>query len=38
VFSAAIADAVAWVGEGLITDTKTAFGLLWFAQFGEHPR
>ena len=38
VFSATIADAVAWVGEGLITDTKTAFGLLWFAQFGDRPR
>ena len=34
VFSATIADAIAWVGEGVITDTKTAFGLLWYAQFG----
>jgi len=38
VFSATIADAVAWVGEGLITDTKTAFGLLWFDRFGETRR
>ena len=38
VFSATIENAVAWVGEGLITDTKTAFGLLWYAQFGARPR
>jgi ADP-ribose pyrophosphatase len=35
VFSATIADAIAWVGGGLITDTKTAFGLLWYTQFGQ---
>jgi ADP-ribose pyrophosphatase len=35
VFSATIEAAVAWVGEGLITDTKTAFGLLWYARFGD---
>jgi ADP-ribose pyrophosphatase len=33
VFTARIEDALAWVREGLITDTKTAFGLLWHAQF-----
>lgn len=34
VFPAAIADALRWVREGRITDTKTTFGLLWWAQFG----
>ncbi|APV49998.1 hypothetical protein BWI17_10060 [Betaproteobacteria bacterium GR16-43] len=33
-FSARLADALDWVRDGLITDTKTAFGILWWAQFG----
>jgi ADP-ribose pyrophosphatase len=33
VFPAALDDALAWVREGLVTDTKTALGLLWWAQF-----
>ena len=34
VFPARLDDALAWVREGLVTDTKTTFGLLWWAQFG----
>lgn len=32
-FPARIDDALAWVRDGIITDTKTAFGLLFWAQF-----
>jgi ADP-ribose pyrophosphatase len=35
VFEAKITDAVEWVRDGIITDTKTCIGLLWWAQFGE---
>jgi ADP-ribose pyrophosphatase len=34
VFEAKFSDALAWVREGLITDTKTVLALLWWAQFG----
>jgi len=36
-FEAKVADALEWVREGLITDTKTALGLLWWAQWGRFP-
>lgn len=29
-----LGDALAWVRAGIITDTKTTFGLLWWAQWG----
>ena len=34
VFPARIDDVVGWIGEGLITDTKTIVGLLWWSRFG----
>jgi ADP-ribose pyrophosphatase len=34
-FPAKLSDALGWIREGLITDTKTTFGILWWAQFGE---
>ena len=34
VFEASIDDAMGWVREGLITDTKTMIGLFWCARFG----
>jgi ADP-ribose pyrophosphatase len=34
VFAARLEDAVEWVREGLITDTKTMIGLLWWSRFG----
>jgi len=34
VFTARMEDALAWVGEGIISDTKTTFGILWWAQWG----
>jgi ADP-ribose pyrophosphatase len=36
-FEARIADALEWVRDGLITDTKTAFGLLWWDKWGRLP-
>ena len=33
-FAARLEDALAWVRDGIITDTKTSFGLLWWKQFG----
>jgi ADP-ribose pyrophosphatase len=33
VFPARVEDALEWVREGLITDTKTIVGLLWWARF-----
>ena len=33
-FEAKLDDALEWVRDGLITDTKTMIGLLWWAQFG----
>lgn len=34
VFPARIDDALGWIRDGLVTDTKTTLGLLWWAQFG----
>jgi ADP-ribose pyrophosphatase len=34
VFEARIGDAVEWVRDGVITDTKTMIGILWCARFG----
>ncbi len=34
-FEARLEDALRWVREGIITDTKTTTGLLWWAQFGK---
>ncbi|HEX5130662.1 MAG TPA: NUDIX hydrolase, partial [Usitatibacter sp.] len=34
VFEATIADAVEWVRDGIITDTKTMIGVLWCERFG----
>jgi ADP-ribose pyrophosphatase len=34
VFPARIDDALGWIREGLLTDTKTTFALLWWVQFG----
>ena len=36
-FEAKIADALQWVRDGIITDTKTTLGLLWWAQWGRFP-
>jgi ADP-ribose pyrophosphatase len=33
-FEATLDDAVAWIRDGLITDTKTMIGLLWWDRFG----
>ncbi len=33
-FAARLEDALSWVRDGTITDTKTAFGILWWAQWG----
>ena len=37
VFEAKLADALEWVRDGIITDTKTTFGLLWWNAFGRFP-
>ena len=34
VFEAKVADAIDWVRQGVITDTKTTFALLWWDQWG----
>jgi ADP-ribose pyrophosphatase len=34
-FEAKISDALEWVRDGIITDTKTAFGLLWWDKWGK---
>jgi ADP-ribose pyrophosphatase len=34
-FEAKIADALEWVRDGIITDSKTAFGLLWWDKWGK---
>ena len=38
VLEVAVRDALAWVRDGIITDTKTMIGLLWWAQFGADSR
>ena len=35
VFAARLEDALAWVRDGIITDTKTTFAILWWMQFGK---
>jgi ADP-ribose pyrophosphatase len=37
-FEARISDALEWVRDGIITDTKTVFGLLWWDKFGNRGR
>ncbi len=37
-FEVKIADALEWVRDGIITDTKTTLGLLWWAQWGSLPK
>ena len=37
-FQAKLTDALDWVRDGIITDTKTSIGLLWWAQWGRLPR
>ena len=34
VFAARVDDVLGWIGQGLVTDTKTTFALLWWARFG----
>ena len=36
-FEVKIADALEWVRDGIITDTKTTLGLLWWARWGNLP-
>jgi len=36
-FEAKLADALEWVRDGVITDTKTTFGLLWWDKWGKFP-
>ena len=36
-FEATLADAIEWVRDGIITDTKTTLGLLWADKFGGFP-
>ena len=36
-FEAKLGDALDWVRDGIITDTKTTFGLLWWNQWGKFP-
>jgi len=36
-FQARIPDALEWIRDGMITDTKTTFGLLWWDRFGRFP-
>ena len=36
-FTAKVDDALEWIRQGLVTDTKTTFGLLWWDKFGRFP-
>ena len=36
-FEAKLADALEWIRDGIITDTKTTVALLWWAQWGRPP-
>ena len=36
-FTAKIDDAVDWIRQGIITDSKTTFALLWWKQWGRRP-
>ena len=37
VFEAKVADALDWIREGVVTDTKTTFALLWWSRWGRIP-
>jgi ADP-ribose pyrophosphatase len=37
VFEARLEDALEWIRDGIITDTKTTFGLLYWERFGRFP-
>ena len=36
-FAVPVNEALEWIRDGLVTDTKTTFGLLWWDRFGEFP-
>ena len=36
-FEAKLTDALDWIREGVLTDTKTTFALLWWDQWGRFP-
>jgi ADP-ribose diphosphatase len=36
-FEARLDDALEWIRDGIVTDTKTTFGLLWWARWGRFP-
>ena len=36
-FAAKLGDVLEWIRDGLVTDTKTTFGLLWWDKFGRFP-
>ena len=36
-FAAPVKEALEWIRDGLVTDTKTTFGLLWWDKFGKFP-
>jgi ADP-ribose pyrophosphatase len=37
-FEAKLAEAIGWIREGALTDTKTTFALLWWDKWGEFPK
>ncbi|MGZ5040293.1 MAG: NUDIX domain-containing protein, partial [Usitatibacter sp.] len=37
VFEAKVADVLEWIRDGLVTDTKTTFALLWWDKWGKTP-
>ena len=37
-FEVKLADALEWVREGIVTDTKTTIGLLWWDKWGRFPK
>jgi ADP-ribose pyrophosphatase len=37
VFEAKVADVLEWIRDGLVTDTKTTFALLWWDKWGRKP-
>jgi ADP-ribose pyrophosphatase len=36
-FAVKVKEALEWIRDGLVTDTKTTFGLLWWDKFGSFP-
>ena len=36
-FAVKVKEALEWIRDGLVTDTKTTFGLLWWDKFGRFP-